>query len=151
MSRLLAVLAVFVLPFSLFGFTRAAAAEKKPPNIVFIFSDDHAYQAVSAYKDPRKLIETPNIDRIGREGMLFHRCMVPNSICGPSRACVLTGKYNHLNGYFNNSNCKFDGSQPTFPKMLQAAGYQTAMIGKWHLETDPTGFDYWNILPGQGV
>lgn len=152
MLRHSAVLLAFVLYSTLFGLAPAAfAAAKPPPNIVFIFSDDHAYQAVSAYKDPRKLIETPNIDRIGREGMLFQRCMVPNSICGPSRACVLTGKYNHLNGYFNNSNCKFDGSQPTFPKMLQAAGYQTAMIGKWHLETDPTGFDYWQILPGQGV
>ena len=129
----------------------SSAADKTPPNIVFIFSDDHAFQAVSAYKDPRKLVETPNIDRIGREGMIFHRCVVPNSICGPSRACVVTGKYNHINGFYNNSNCKFDASQPTFPKMLQAAGYQTAIIGKWHLISDPTGFDYWNILPGQGV
>lgn len=127
------------------------AAPAKQPNILFIFSDDHAYQAVSAYKDPRQLIDTPNIDRIGKEGMIFHRCLVPNSICGPSRAVVLTGKYNHLNGFFNNSNCKFDGSQQTFPKLLQAAGYQTAVLGKWHLETDPTGFDYWNILIGQGV
>lgn len=129
----------------------SVAAEKSPPNIVFIFSDDHAYQAISAYGDARKLIETPNIDRIGREGMIFNRCLVPNSICGPSRACVLTGKYNHINGFVNNSNCKFDGAQPTFPKMLQAVGYQTAIIGKWHLESDPTGFDYWNILPGQGI
>lgn len=149
MLRLLIVLFVVVLNCS--APVSSLAAAKKAPNIVFIFSDDHAYQAISAYKDARKLVETPNIDRIGREGMLFQRCLVPNSICGPSRACVLTGKYNHLNGYFNNSNCRFDGSQPTFPKMLQAAGYQTAMIGKWHLETDPTGFDYWNILPGQGL
>ncbi len=133
------------------GTFTTVAAEKKPPNIVFIFADDHAYQAISAYGDARKLIETPSIDRIGREGMIFDRCMVPNSICGPSRACVLTGKYNHINGFVNNSNCKFDGAQPTFPKILQAAGYQTAIIGKWHLESDPTGFDYWNILPGQGV
>lgn len=126
-------------------------AEQKRPNILFIFSDDHAYQAISAYNDPRKLIETPNIDRIGREGILFHRCVVPNSICGPSRAVVMTGKYNHLNGYFNNSNCRFDPTQQTFPRLLQAAGYQTSIIGKWHLETDPVGFDYWNILPGQGA
>lgn len=128
-----------------------AAFAKPPPNIVFIFSDDHAYQAISAYGDPRQLIETPNIDRLAREGMRFDRCLVTNSICGPCRATVLTGTYNHVNGFVNNSNRRFDGSQITFPKLLQAAGYQTAMIGKWHLETDPTGFDFWQILPGQGV
>ncbi len=129
----------------------ALAADPKRPNIVFIFSDDHAYQAISAYGDARKLIDTPNIDRIGKEGMRFERCLVPNSICGPSRATVLTGKYNHLNGFVNNSNCKFDNTQTTFPKLLQAAGYQTAVVGKWHLESDPTGFDFWQILIGQGV
>ena len=127
------------------------AQPPKRPNIVFIFTDDHAYQAVSAYGDPRKLIDTPNIDRMGREGMRFDRCLVPNSICGPSRATVLTGKYSHINGFYNNSNSRFDGSQPTFPKMLRGRGYQTAVIGKWHLVTDPTGFDHWHILPGQGV
>jgi arylsulfatase A-like enzyme len=123
----------------------------KRPNILFIFSDDHAYQAISAYNDPRRLIETPHIDRLAREGMRFDRCLVPNSICGPSRASVLTGKYSHRNGFYNNTNSRFDGSQVTFPKLLHAAGYQTALFGKWHLVTDPTGFDDWQILPGQGV
>lgn len=125
--------------------------ERRPPNIVFIFSDDHAWQAISAYGDERKLIDTPNIDRIAREGMRFDRCLVPNPLCGPSRACVLTGTYNHVNGFVNNTNRRFDASLTTFPKLLRAAGYQTAVIGKWHLETDPTGFDFWQILPGQGV
>ena len=128
-----------------------AAEPNKQPNILFIFSDDHAYQAISAYNDPRKLIETPNIDRIAKEGMRFDRCVVPNSICGPSRATVLTGKYSHANGFYNNTNSRFDGSQTTVAKLLKGAGYQTAVVGKWHLVTDPTGFDYWQILPGQGV
>jgi len=128
-----------------------AAEPAKQPNIVFIFSDDHAYQAISAYNHPLKLNATPNIDRIAKAGTRFDRCIVPNSICGPSRACVLTGKYNHVNGFYNNNNSRFDGSQVTFPKLLQKVGYQTAVVGKWHLVTDPTGFDHWHILPGQGI
>ncbi len=128
-------------------FAHCADAQTRP-NIIFILSDDHAYQAVSAYG--YRLNHTPNIDRIAQEGMRFDRCLVTNSLCGPSRACILTGKYSHRNGFYNNSNSRFDGSQDTFPKLLQQAGYQTAMIGKWHLISDPTGFDYWDILPGQG-
>jgi arylsulfatase A-like enzyme len=121
------------------------------PNVLFLFSDDLTCQAISAYGDQRRLLETPNMDRIAREGMRFDRCLVTNSICGPSRASILTGKYSHLNGFYNNSNSFFDGAQQTFPKILQSAGYSTAVIGKWHLGSDPTGFDYWHILPGQGL
>lgn len=127
------------------------AADARRPNILFIFCDDLGCQALSAYGEQRRLLETPYIDRIAREGMRFDRCLVTNSICGPSRATILTGKYSHLNGFYNNSNSRFDGSQQTFPKLLQAAGYSTAVIGKWHLISDPTGFDHWHILPGQGL
>jgi len=129
----------------------ATAAEAKRPNIVVFFSDDHTTQSISAYGDSRKLLKTPGIDRIAKEGMRFDRCLVTNSICGPSRATVLTGTYAHVNGFWNNTNSRFDASQATFPKLLQSAGYQTAIIGKWHLGSDPTGFDHWQILPGQGI
>lgn len=128
-------------------FLSASAAHAKPPNILFIFTDDHAAHAISAYGS--KINRTPNIDRIAKEGMLFENCFCGNSICGPSRATILTGKHSHLNGFFRNGNV-FDGEQQTFPKLLQQAGYQTAMIGKWHLASSPTGFDYWKVLPGQG-
>ncbi len=141
---------LFLLGWSA-GSDSAQAAESKPPNILFIFSDDHAYQAISAYNHPLRLLETPNIDRLAKEGMRFDRCLVPNSICGPSRAVILTGKYSHKNGFYNNSGNRFDGTQQTFPKLLKTVGYQTAIVGKWHLVTDPTGFDYWHILPGQGA
>lgn len=136
---------------TLLAITALAATAAERPNILFIMSDDHAYQAISAYQDKRQLIQTPNIDRLAREGTRFDRCLVVNSICGPARAACLTGTYNHINGFYNNSNCRFDGSQITYPKLLQTNGYQTAMIGKWHLVSDPTGFDFWQILPGQGV
>ena len=128
---------------------RSVAAAEVRPNILFIFSDDHAYQAISAYGSG--LNKTPNIDRIAAEGMRFDRCLTTYSLCGPSRACVLTGKYSHLNGFYNNYGSVFDGKQMTFPKLFRQAGYQTALIGKWHLESEPTGFDFWEILHGQGV
>lgn len=117
------------------------------PNIVFIMSDDHGYQAISAYG--YGLNHTPNIDGLSSEGMLFNNAFVNNSLCAPSRASIISGKFS------NKSSVKvigdlFDGLQTTFPKQLQKAGYQTALIGKWHLFSYPTGFDYWNIFPGQG-
>ncbi|HID21997.1 MAG TPA: sulfatase, partial [Planctomycetaceae bacterium] len=133
----------------------AWAAGDKRPNILFIFCDDHAYQAISAYQDVSayhlRLNQTPNIDRLAREGMRFDNCFVTNSICGPSRAVIQTGKYSHLNGFFCNGD-RFDGHQQTVPKLLQKVGYQTAIIGKWHLGTHmaPQGYDYSEVLIGQG-
>ena len=117
------------------------------PNIIFIMSDDHSVAAISAYGS--NLISTPNIDRIANEGAKFNNSFVTNSICAPSRAVLLTGKYSHLNGVLDNNQI-FDGEQETFPKILQEAGYQTSMIGKWHLKSKPTGFDNWKVLKGQG-
>ncbi len=121
--------------------------ESNRPNIVFIFSDDHSQRAISAYGS--RINRTPQIDRLASDGMRFEHCLVTNSICAPSRAVILTGKYSHLNGQLTNAE-EFDGSQETFPKLLQQAGYQTAIIGKWHLKSDPTGFDHWQVLIGQG-
>ncbi|MBN1894041.1 sulfatase [bacterium] len=119
----------------------------KRPNILFIMSDDHAGQAIGCFGS--RLIRTPHIDRIAEEGVLFRNSFVTNSICAPSRAVLLTGRYSHVNGLRDNRD-EFDGSQETFPKLLQAAGYETYLAGKWHLKTDPTGFDRWEILVDQG-
>jgi len=139
--------------------SRVEAAER--PNILFVFTDDHAPHAIGAYctalnekglKDQgrlKKIDPTPNIDRLARDGMIFRRSFCTNSICGPSRAVILTGKHSHLNGFMHNGN-RFDAGQQTFPKILRKAGYQTAVVGKWHLKSNPTGFDFWRVLPGQG-
>lgn len=124
-----------------------AAGKDKRPNIIFIMSDDHASHALSCYGS--KINKTANIDRIAEQGMRFANCFCTNSICAPSRAVILTGKYSHLNGVIDNR-VKFDPGRQTFPKLLQKTGYQTAMIGKWHLKCRPSGFDYHNVLPGQG-
>ena len=128
---------------------RTASAAGKRPNILFLYADDHAYQAISAYGS--KVNKTPNIDRIAREGMRFEQCYVTNSICGPMRAVVMTGKYSHINGFYRNG-IQFNWDQPVFPAMLQEAGYETAIIGKYHLghKQDPRGFDHYEILVGQG-
>lgn len=118
------------------------------PNILLIVSDDHAYQTISSYGS--QLMKTPGIDRIAKEGVRFDRAYVTNSICGPSRAVILTGKYSHKNGFKDNVSARFDSTQNSFIKELTQSGYQTAWIGKWHLGSQPMGFSYWKVLPGQG-
>ena len=139
------LLLLFIVVYIL-GCSRNSETKTKP-NILFIMSDDHAYQAISAYDN--RLIQTPNIDKIANEGMLFNNACVTNSICAPSRAVILTGKHSHLNGKIDN-HAKFDDSQTTFPQLFQKAGYQTAMFGKLHFGNNPKGVDDFLILPGQG-
>ena len=149
-------LTFILLSVNLFGQNDSISETENRPNIVFIMSDDHAVSAVSAYNDwLAKIAPTPNIDRIAENGMLMNRVFNTNSICGPSRASILTGKYSHVNGFFKNEKGgDFDGTQITFPKILQRFGYETAVIGKWHLGTAPTGFDYSKVMinwGGQGT
>ena len=137
----------FYIIFCCIFFISCESRVSNRPNIIFIMSDDHSEAAISAYGS--NLISTPNIDRIANEGARFNNSFVTNSICAPSRAVLLTGKYSHLNGVLDNNQI-FNGEQETFPKILQAAGYETSMIGKWHLKSQPTGFDNWKVLKGQG-
>lgn len=118
------------------------------PNIVFIMTDDHTAQMMSCFDN--RHVHTPNLDRIADDGVRFTNAFVANSLSGPSRACLLTGKHSCGNGFYDNTSCVFDFSQQTFPKLLKEAGYQTALVGKLHLEALPTGFDFWEIVPGQG-
>ena len=120
----------------------------KKYNILYIMTDDHAQQTMSCYDG--RYNQTPHMDRLAKEGVRFGESFVANSISGPSRACLLTGKHSHKNGFMDNT-MTFDGNQQTFPKLLQKAGYKTAVVGKWHLESDPQGFDHWEIFPGQGA
>jgi arylsulfatase A-like enzyme len=136
-----------LLLLSIIIFTVSCSKKDERPNILFIMSDDHAYQAISSYSD--KLINTPNIDRIANDGILFSNACVTNSICAPSRAVILTGKHSHLNGKVDNG-FPFDTTQVTFPQLFQKAGYQTAMFGKLHFGNNPKGVDDFYILPGQG-
>jgi arylsulfatase A-like enzyme len=117
------------------------------PNILFIFSDDHDADAISTYN--QSLISTPSLDRLAKEGMKFNKHFVANAICAPARATILTGKFSHMNGHKDNRTA-FDTAQYLYPRQLQQAGYQTALVGKWHLQTLPAGFDHWEVLPGQG-
>lgn len=143
MKRPFSLLSLFSLAMQL------AAQSQERPNIIYIMSDDHTAQMMSAYG--HSPIATPNMDALAQEhGVLFQHSFVANSLSGPSRACMLTGKHSHKNGFTNNEHGVFDGSQQTMPKLMQKAGYQTALIGKWHLASTPTGFDHWEILPGQG-
>lgn len=133
---------------SLASCTSQKNGEHKPYNIVYIMTDDHTAQMMSCYD--HRYVETPNLDRIANDGVRFVNSFVANSLSGPSRACMFTGKHTCGNKFYDNTTCVFDGSQQTFPKLLRENGYQTAIVGKWHLESLPTGFDYWEIVPGQG-
>ena len=144
-TQLLPATALSLLSIPLALSAQESADKQQRPNIVYIMTDDHTAQMMSAY-DSRN-ISTPNLDRIAADGVRFTNSFVANSLSGPSRACMLTGKHSHVNGFRSNETDVFDGSQPTFPKYLQKAGYQTAIFGKWHLHTDLQGFNRWTIIP----
>jgi arylsulfatase A-like enzyme len=138
---------------ALIGLASAPAAAQNAPNIVFIFADDHAAHALSAYRAHlrygARLPDTPNLDRLAASGMLFTNAFVTNSICAPARATVLTGQYGHLNGVMTNEE-EFHPDNITFPRLLQEQGYETVLFGKWHLRSTPLGFDHFEVLRGQG-
>ncbi|MDA7681612.1 sulfatase [Verrucomicrobiales bacterium] len=141
---------LLLLFLTLFGFGPQDLRAGQKPNIVFIFSDDHAPHAIGAYNGWLKSVNpTPRIDQLANQGMLFEKSFCTNSICGPSRAVIMTGKHSHKNGFMNNGN-SFNWNQQTFPKILRKAGYTTALYGKSHLKGNPKGFDDWKVLPGQG-
>lgn len=145
-------LILFYLSCSCFVYCQNIERSSKRPNIIFILSDDHATNAISAYSDLfKELASTPNIDRIANEGAILTNAFSTNAICGPSRASIITGKYNHINGYYKNyQGGFFDGTQWTYPKALQNSGYQTALVGKWHLASEPQGFDYYKYHTDHG-
>ena len=144
----------FVRPLVLFALIAVSLpieAKEERPNIVFIFSDDHAPHAIGAYDGWLKSVNpTPEIDQLAEQGMLFENSFCTNSICGPSRAVIQTGKHSHKNGFMDNGD-SFDWNQQTFPKLLQGTGYQTAIFGKSHLKGKPQGYNEWAVLPGQGL
>lgn len=139
--------ALFLLPLATGFWSCNDGGKSERPNIIFIMTDDHSPKAMSCYGSP--FIKTPNLDRIANEGIRLDNCYATNALSGPSRACILTGKFSHLNGFTDNASI-FNAEQQTFPKLLQENGYQTALIGKWHLISEPQGFDFWSILSGQG-
>ena len=162
--RIFSITSFILMSLSSFNFPNEKLNEKetvnlkanKPLNVIYIMADDHAYQAISAYgSQVSKLAPTPNIDRIANQGARMDAVYCTNSICGPSRASILTGKFSHINGFYKNvDGGDFNGEQLTFPKVFQKNGYETAVIGKWHLGTTPTGFDYSKVLinwGGQGT
>ncbi len=132
-----------------FAVTTLAQAARVRPNIVFLFSDDLTTQAISAYNYGMKLPTTPNLDRLAREGMLFENSFCGNSICTPSRGTIMTGLHSHKNGIVNLGGA-LDPRRPTWPKKLKESGYTTAVFGKWHMKTKPSGFDHWEVFSGQG-